>query len=412
LKTDMILPCRIRQPRNRANPLSLALLFATSSLSLQPVEAVGQKMGGSTFERTGVGWLPSIPIQITAGVGAGYDDNATLSPNAEGSFFARENVVLSYDRPGERTQFYLLGVGRFTQFFDVTGQDDTSGNVTMSLAHDFSTRLSARADVYAAYQTEPNFKSDVGPENVRAAHIETNDIFSVTYHWLLRLSTITSYTFRRIKYDEESIGMFQDRVENTLGEQLQFSLTSRTNLVGDYRFEVIDYDTAPTDSVTHYVLAGVDHHLTEHLIFRIHGGESFRSLENDGDMSNPYFEGSLNYTSSNHSLNWTTSYGLEAPNTAGVAVRKTLRTGLTLTYDLTSRLSSTTTVYYHHDENEGPTSLGGGSQDSFDLSLNLRYTINKRLALHVDYVHTTLGSLGSTPGYSRNSYSAGLTYTY
>ena len=33
----------------------------------------------------GVGWLPSTPLQITAGVDTGYDDNATLTPNAEGS---------------------------------------------------------------------------------------------------------------------------------------------------------------------------------------------------------------------------------------------------------------------------------------------------------------------------------------
>ncbi len=79
----------------------------------------------------------------------------------------------------------------------------------------------------------------------------------------------------------------QDRIQNTLGEQLQFSLTSRTSLVGEYRFEMINYDTAPTDSTTHFVLAGVNHNLTEHLIVHLRGGESFRSLENDGDSARP-----------------------------------------------------------------------------------------------------------------------------
>ena len=53
-----------------------------------------------------------------------------------------------------------------------------------------------------------------------------------------------------------------------------------------------------------------------------------------------------------------------------------------------------------------------GSQDALDLVLGFGYTINKRLALHVNYNHTSQSSLGSTPGYSRNSYSAGLSYTY
>jgi len=228
----------------------------------------------------------------------------------------------------------------------------------------------------------------------------------------LRSTTVTSYTFNGVKYAQASIGNSQDRVENTLGEQFLFSLTSRTNLVGEYRFETINYDTAPIDSITHFALAGVDHHLTEHLLFHVRGGESFRSLENDGNTINPYFEGSLAYTSSNHSLGWMTSYGFEAPNAAGTTTRKTLRSGLNLTWDLTSRVTSTAAVYYHHDENEGATSTTTGSQDSFDLSLGLRYTINKRLAMHVNYQHTSISSLGSTPGYSRNRYFVGLTYTY
>jgi uncharacterized protein (PEP-CTERM system associated) len=143
----------------------------------------------------------------------------------------------------------------------------------------------------------------------------------------------------------------------------------------------------------------------------VRGGESFRSLENEGDMASPYFEGMLGYVGSNHSLNWTTGYGFESPTATGATTTKTWRTGLSLTYDLTSRLSSTTGVYYHHDENQGGTG-STGTQNFFDLNLGLRYTINKRFALQVNYEHDSTSSLGSTPGYSRNRYYAGLTYTY
>ena len=417
----MILPCRIHQPRSHLRSFPLALLFAAFSLVLQPGRAWSQNAVGSTFEQAGLGWLPAIPIQINAGLDGGYDDNVTLSPSGQGSVFTRENVVLTYTRPGGQTQFFVVGVGRFSQYFDVSGQDETSGNVTMSLTHNFSSRLSFYASVYGTYQNEPNLTSNVGPQNVRSPFFDTVDIFSLTYHWLLRFTTVTSYTFERVYYTSSSNGnsqngvqntLAQNRVQNTLGEQFLFSLTSRTNLVGEYRFEMINYDTAPTNSTTtHYILAGIDHHLTEHLIFHVRGGESFRSLENDGDMANPYVESSLGYVSSNHSLNWTSSYGFESPTATGVTTTKTWRTGLNLTYDLTSRLSSTAGVYYHHDENQGGTG-STGTQDSFDLTLGLRYTINKRFSLHADYNHTTLGSLGTTPGYSRNSYSAGLTYTY
>jgi len=415
----MILPCRIHRARNRVDPLLFALLFAACLLA--PVSKVlSQEALSSASEAAGLGWLPAVPVQITAGVGMGYDDNLTLSSPSQGSVFARENVVLTYARPSERTQVSLIGVGRFSQYFDVSGQNETTGNVTLSLAHNFSSRLSFYANVYGTYQNEPNFTSNVGPQNVRTPFFDTVDIFALTYHWLLRFSTVTSYTFERVQYFSSSNGnsqnvvqntLAQNRIQNTFGEKFQFSLTSRTVLVGEYRFEAIDYDTAPTNSTTNFVLAGVNHNLTEHLMVHVRGGESFRSLENEGNMSSPYFEGTLGYVRSNHSLNWTASYGYESPTTSGVTTTKTWRTGLNLTYDLTSRLSSITGVYYHHDENQGGTG-STGTQDSFDLTMGLRYTINKRFALHVDYNHTMQSSLGSTPGYSRNSYSAGLTYIY
>src|SRR6266487_4782011 len=200
----------------------------------------------------------------------------------------------------------------------------------MSLTHNFSTRLSFYASIFAAYQTAPNFQSNVGPENVVSDHFYTSDIFSLTYHWSTRFSMITSYTFNRVQYAQASIGNSQDRVENTLGEQFQFSLTSRTKLIGEYRFGTINYDTAPIDSTGHLILAGVNHNLTEHLIVHLRAGESFRSLENDGSMASPYFEGVVDYVSSNHLLSWTSSYGFESPTAAGVTTTKTLRTGLTL----------------------------------------------------------------------------------
>jgi hypothetical protein len=417
----MILSCRIHRARNRnrVDSLSLALLFAACLLAAVS-EAMSQGTVGSTSEGAGVSWLPAVPIQITAALDGGYDDNLTLSPSGQGSIFTRENVVLTYARPGERTQIFVVGVGRFSQYFDVSGQNETAGNVTLSLTHNFSSRLSFYASVYSTYQNEPNFTSNVGPQNVRTPFFDTVDLFALTYHWLLRFSTVTSYTFERVQYFSSSNGnsqngvqntLSQNRIQNTFGEAFQFSLTNRTVLVGEYRYEMINYDTAPNDSTTHYLLAGVNHNLTEHLMVRVRGGESFRSLENEGDTASPYFEGTLGYVSSNHSLNWMTSYGFESPTATGVTTTKTWRTGLNLTYDLTSRLSSTTGVYYHHDENQGGTG-STGTQDSFELSVRLRYTINKRFALHVDYEHNSTGSLGSTPGYSRNRYSAGLSYTY
>jgi hypothetical protein len=150
--------------------------------------------------------------------------------------------------------------------------------------------------------------------------------------------------------------------------------------------------------------------LTEHLVVRADGGESFRSLQNQKTSASPYFAGSLDYVSSNHTVSWVTRYGFEAPNAEDVSIRKTFRTGLLLTYDLTSRLSSTVAAFYQHDQNEGGTS--DGPQDAIDITVGLRYLIRRGLILHVDYSYNNETALESMPGYSRNRYSAGLSYTY
>jgi hypothetical protein len=407
----MILPCRIHRTCRLIDSLPLAFLFA-AFLLVPWNEAIGQYAGA------GSSGGQQVPLDITAGVSFGYDDHVTGSnpttSSGQKSFLAKENVVLSYDRPGERTELRLLAVGQLTQFFDL-GTDDKDVNVTFALAHNLSTRLSFRADVYAAYQTEPDFGFNVGPENVRSPHFATNDTFSLTYHWLPRLAMITSYTFQRVKY-EESSQQSQDRMGNTLSEQFLFSLTRRTNLIGNYRFEIMDYETAPRDSMTHYALAGIGHNLTEHLSINLLGGELFRSFKDDGDTIDPYAVGTLTYEGSNHSLSWITSYRVEEPSAQQALFRTTIRTGVKLSYDLTSRITARIAGDYHHDVNEGSSPSGGfnrlGSQDTFHLNLGLRYKINKHFVMNLTYEHTMQSELATQAGYSRNQFFAGLTYTY
>jgi opacity protein-like surface antigen len=321
-------------------------------------------------------------------------------------------------------------VGRFTQFIDV-GTDDKDLTVTASLTHKFTTRLSFNAEIYGAYQTEPDFQSNVGPTNVRAPHFDTNDVFSLSYHWLPRLATVTSYTFQRIKYESSSvssspssagIGVAQDRFQNTLAERLQYSLTSRTSLTGEYRYEIIDYDTASSrDATIHFALAGLEHSLTEHLLINLLGGPSFRFFKNDGSTINPFAEVKIDYHGTNHSLSWITTYGVEQPSQTLAAGATTLRSGLNLAYDLTPRINLKAGAYYHHEENQkaggGTVTTSSSAQDSLHFNLGLKYTINKHFALHADYEYTNQSSSGGTSsgaasGYSRNRYFAGVTYSY
>jgi hypothetical protein len=402
----------------------VALLSTVFSLILNS-QAMAQYGAGSITGAGAAGGGSHVPLEITTGVDFGYDDHllgsgGTANSSGQTSFFTRENLVLTYSRAGEATDVALIGVGRFTQFLDA-GTDDKDGNVTLAFTHNFSTRLSFRADLFASYQTEPNFQANIGPENVRAPHFDTHDIFSLSYHWLPRLSSITSFTFERVKYeqtttDTTAIGLAQDRFQDTIAESLQFSLTRRTKLILEYRYLVVDYDTGPRDSMTHFALAGFDHNLTEHLLISVLGGESFRSFKEDGSSIDPYAELNVGYQGSNHSLTWRTTYGVEQSTESLAMGNTTFRTGLNASYDLTSRTTARAAVYYHHSDNQGSfgtTSSSLNAEDALQITLGLRYTINKHFAAHLSYEYSSqTSSGGGQGGYSRNRYFAGVTYTY
>src|SRR4030095_3706729 len=109
--SNMILPCRIHRSRHCVEFVPFSLLFIAFLLTVAS-EATAQEAVGSMAEEAGVSWFPAVPVRITAGVDAGYDDhvlgsNATTSSSGQSSFFSRENLVLTYDRPGEPTEVRL-----------------------------------------------------------------------------------------------------------------------------------------------------------------------------------------------------------------------------------------------------------------------------------------------------------------
>jgi hypothetical protein len=387
-------------------------------------------VGGGGGSHAGGGGGSYVPLDITAGVNLGFDNNvlgsnANTNGSGRGSLSVGESLVLTYDRPtvpGEPTDVRLIGVGRFTQYPNV-GSDDKDLSLTLGLTHNFSTRLSLFADVYVAYQTEPNFQSNVGPTNVRANHLETSNIFSLSYHWLPRLASITSFTLERIQYAQTTttttaVGLAQNRFQYTLAEGLQFSLTTRTNLNLQYRYLIVDYDSAPNDSTTHFALFGFDHNLTQDLLFNVLGGASFRSFKDDGSSIDPYGSVVINYRGSNHSLSWLTTYGVEQSTNSLARGSTTFRTGLNATYVLTSRINATAAVYYYNSSNQGSSgttsasTTSAGAQDGLQFTLGLNYGINQHWSVNANTVYSAQFSSGARGGYSRNHYFAGVTYHY
>jgi hypothetical protein len=421
---------------------SFASLWLTASLMLfqsahargeEPVvEVVTQNGTVSTANEGGASLLSPLPLHLVLSIDGGYDDNIHTSTMGRGSLYTDGKVTLSYDRKGVRDQVSLIAIAGGTYFEDATGATpyDVDISLTLSLSHNVSTRLKLTASIYAAYQTEPDLTSNVGLSNRQGPYFDTTDKFTATYHWTSRLATVPSFDFHRIQYQSGAAAASVNHSEYTFGDELRFNLSSRTVLVPEYRFEIVNYDSfAAQDSTTHFTLIGIDEDFSSQLKFKVRAGATFRSFNTDGSRTDPHFEGSLDYAlAPRSSLSWQTSYGVEESNEiatvgSGPMSRVTFRTGLVLNYALSARISTNISAHYHHDENQSLTSMGtgqAGPQDTYDLSLVLRYAINRRFTFDLGFDRSQNISAQSsaqssnqfTQPYSRDRYYAGLSFKY
>src|SRR5439155_19991049 len=167
--------------------------------------------------------------------------------------------------------------------------DNINAYIDGSVAHQVSERLGVNGSVYGTYRPEPDFRSNVGADSRQGNFFNTRESLSIRYNWSERFSTDTSDTFQRVKYESSSsLPMSLDRFEDTIGQQFRYDLRKGSTLVAEYRLEIVDYDTAPRDSLTHFALLGLDQGFTSYLKLDVRGGATFRSYtEGGGDQINP-----------------------------------------------------------------------------------------------------------------------------
>lgn len=352
-------------------------------------------------------------LTLSTSVVGGYNDNINLSTGAStsstggsGSLYTSDNASLSYTFGTPRTHVSLTTGGGVTYYFDrpAAGYNPT-GYLGLSLTHKPSERMTLSLSVFASYQTQPDFSTNLGANSQLGAFLHSTDTISLAYSWTPPFSTVTSYTLDLLNYFS-SAGSLLNRMEDTFGEQFRHLLWPTTAGVVEYRYEIIDYESAPLDSTTHFLLAGLDHTFTPRLNGTFRGGVELRSSESNGFQASPYFQSALTYILHNGFVIWTNSYSIEESNTVGVSSAPAFRTGLTLNYGLTRRLSGNLALFYVYGGNQsGGTSSSSGN--TIDISPSLRYLITRRLSANVGYHYTSVS--GSS---SQNNYFAGLSFSF
>lgn len=394
-------------------------------------------------EELGTGNYSRFPFHVSVSVRGGYDDNIDTSKiDRRESAFTNGNVMLSYDFGSPRTQLSLQAGGGVTYYWDDPNRDirgfdsfdqnfDFNGYISLSLVHKVSPRLTLSSTDYITYQSEPDFTLALGLNRRSGNFFYTQDRSTATYLWTPRFATATSYTFGALAYDEDSVGFFEDRIENTWGNEFKFLIWPTTSLVAEYRFQLVTYDhDINRDSMTHFMLGGFDTTLSPRLSASFRGGAEFRSFDdnndngdnhnhnhfnqnNIGDETSPYFEGTVNYAlGKNTSLSWNSRYAIEEPDVLLNPSRKTFRTGLRVKHDFTPRITANFGAYYQHDDYHSITNIDTFSssftEEAFDGAVSLRFAVTRHFGIEAGYNHTEVWSDIFLREYSRNRVWGGL----
>lgn len=379
------------------------------------MEIVTSNQTVSAGEKPSLSLFSRFPISLSLSLDGGYDTNTTTSNHGQGSEFTRGIVDLLYSAGKGRWGVTITGGTDVTYFAEGASNPnpEVNGHLQLTAHYNVSSRLMLTAALDGEYQAEPDFSADIGP-NRRAGYFFTmNDVLTATYYWTPVISTVTSEAFRLVKYDNAAVAAVEDRIDNTLGEQLRFNVTRRTALVGEYRFQIIDYDSSLNNSISHYFLGGIDHHFNKQLDLSLRGGATFRFFSGDSEQTEPYFQGILNYVLGHKSsLSWTTTFGFEEGASVTAVNSTAFRTGLEFRYNLTARITAAAAAYYIHDNSQASNFAGipntASSQDSYDLSLHLGYSVNRHWGVHVGFDTSGVASDAGVQGYTRQSYSAGV----
>ena len=432
------------QPTQSATPAPAAPTATSAS-------SAGTEQEDAEPRGLALGRFARFPFRLSASVTGGYDDNVvTTSSQGVGSGFIGSSAQINYKFGDPRTNLTLAAGAGVTYYFDRTAAPtptpiplpfptppppppptfqsyDISLQLGLSVSHKMTQRLTLASDINASYQTQPIFSTNVSTSRRSGNYFYSTDRFGGTYQWLPRFISSFDYFLTVVRYDSNEIAQFQDRIEQVFATQFSFAVWPNTEVFGEYRFGIVSYEEGPFDSTSHFLLGGLKHKFDPHFDIVARGGIELRSFANlNGNLNEPYFDGSLNYAVGRSTISWLNHFSLEETGQAGLQSRTTFRTGLQIAHKVSPRISPSVAFYFIHDDYPPgprpprilpppfprPEGTPGFTENTLDLTLGLRYDINRSIAVSVAYSRTEFMSDFVDREYSRNRYYGSFNLTF
>jgi predicted porin len=242
-------------------------------------KALTYRLGASAYHDSNIfgaatGEIGSMVYNLTAAISynGSLDDQTFTSAAYE---LSNDNMV---DRPGQKNLTSHTLTARLAHSFSPVTNIDLSGLLAISknpqsllagvpLNTDQSLK---REELDARYTTAPGQKTGL----------------------------VVKYRFVNFSYDNATLGAQLDRKENLAGLELSYALLPETKLVGEYRYQSVDYDIggATKNKKSNYLMGGVDYNPGKQTLVSARAGFEDRHRSSASNTTAPYVELSARYT--------------------------------------------------------------------------------------------------------------------
>ena len=361
----------------------------------------------------------SKPFQINNRLRVEWDDNIyQAAEDLTSGFKVIEEVDLLVNLNLEKTYVSLRYRPQFT-WWENREPDKTDFNNDLDFVfnHDFTPRLSLSV-------TDTLRRGEL-PE------LEDGDLFvreDDSFYWNSVVGTI-SYLFRPntradvagryilLRYDDSDTAENENYNIYVGGLTLRQILTAKSTLLGDFRYEGVEYDGLDRGSKTLYVGAGAEQTFNQNLIGNLRGGWQRKQFNDDalGTENSPYGDVSLTLLPSTATrITGGASYSLYQANVFPYADQKQLQLYLSFAYDITAKISwylsggFTRGQYDQEYALDAEPGIEDGAENVYQASTRLTYKINRWNSLEAGYQFVDFDSeLSQRVSYKRNRVDVG-----
>lgn len=206
----------------------------------------------------------------------------------------------------------------YDHFVDRPSKKDlTSHSLDGRLAHSFSP--STTIDLSESYQVTKNPQSLLAGVPLNTDQSFKRNEFDGRFTTTAGQKTSVTVKYRNVlfDYDNASLGTNLDRIEQLAGVELSYALLPETKLIGEYRYQNINYDRngSNKDKQSNFLLGGVDYSARKDLTFTGRAGFESRNRDAERNTTVPYLELSSRYAYADGSfLAAGYAYTLEEPS--------------------------------------------------------------------------------------------------